>query len=288
MIRHQKSAARAFTLIELLTVTAVIAVIVSILLPTAAKVKESTRRTMCADNMRQLMAAVLSYAHDNYNRGPMRGYFTYTVAERPREALGWSGPGSPELDLQGTLGSQRKLLVNLGQLYRKWIGGRHDMLYCPSFYDVRDATWTPGGGTSGNGGGWKSAFVSYMDCYWTFGGYQYGTPLSAKSIVGGLQCPPRSPDFSGPNPFPPGVWADGLKDWIQNTWQPRNPGKTFEVPSSPALAFDPWIGGFKSRHGGVNVMYTDGHVRFHDIGNLATSSGGSQQYEVWYQLSLKQ
>ncbi len=50
-----------------------------------------------------------------------------------------------------------------------------------------------------------------------------------------------------------------------------------------------WIGGFQLAHSpGVNVMYTDGHVRFHDIGGLAILSGNVQQYEVWYKLSVKQ
>ncbi|HLA38537.1 MAG TPA: H-X9-DG-CTERM domain-containing protein [Candidatus Glassbacteria bacterium] len=236
---------------------------------------------MCADNMHHLMAGVLAYASDHAGKGPMRGYFLYTAAERPREALGWSGPGSPELDPQGTLGSQGHLLVNLGPLYRKWIGGQHDMLYCPSEYGIRDATWDPSQGETGNGGGWKSAFVSWRECYWTWGGYNYGIPLAGKSYSGGY-LPPKSPDFSGANPFPPEVWSQGLKDWIQNTWQPRNPGKTFEVPSSPALAMDPWIGGFTPLHGGANVMYTDGHVRFHG------TIGGSSSYEGWYKLSLKQ
>src|SRR3990172_5310004 len=134
MTRYQRVFARAFTVSEAVTAVAVIALSASILFPTLAKAKEPARRAMCADNMHHLMAGVLSYASANAGEGPMRGYFSYTVAERPREALGWSGQPSPELDPQGTLGQQAKLLVNLGPLYRKWISGQHDMLYCPSKY----------------------------------------------------------------------------------------------------------------------------------------------------------
>lgn len=284
MKRPQTTTERAFTLVELLTVVAVAAVLLSILVPTAAKVKETTRRTMCADNMRQLMAAVLIYARDNANKGPMRGYFTYTVAEPPREALGWSGACSPDLDLHGTLGTNGKLLVNLGPLYRKWIGGRHDMLYCPSASQLRDATWTYGGG-SGNGGGWKSAFVPRSECYWTWGGYNYGVPLARKGDPSG---PGKSPIFLDHSPFPPSVWSAGFTAWVDD-WESLHPGMTFQMPSAPALATDLWVGGFTLPHGNkvVNVMYTDGHVRNHSVG-VTGSSGGVTQYDAWYQVSLKQ
>jgi prepilin-type N-terminal cleavage/methylation domain-containing protein/prepilin-type processing-associated H-X9-DG protein len=280
MARYQRIKTRAFTLVELLTVVAVVAVLLSILLPAAAKLREPARRTMCADNMRQLMAAVLSYANDNSGKGPMRGWWTYSVAEPTKEALGRSTPGSPELDLQGTLGSYGKVLVNLGQLYRKWIGGQHDRLYCPSAYMYRDMTWTPG---SQGFGGWKSAFVSRSDCYWSLGGYNYGIPLANRSTTG----TPQSPLILGGNPFPPSVWSGAFSTWVAN-WESQHPGESFQMPSSPVLATDLYIGGFSPPHRfGLNAMYTDGHVRFHQE-TFTTTSGNLAQYDVWYKISSKQ
>lgn len=53
-----------FTLIELLVVVAIIAILVTILFPVFARVREKARQTSCASNLRQLGAAVMIYARD--------------------------------------------------------------------------------------------------------------------------------------------------------------------------------------------------------------------------------
>ncbi len=55
---------RAFTLIELLTVIAIIAVLAGLLLPTLVGGKERAKRIRCLNNMRQLNMALRLYAHD--------------------------------------------------------------------------------------------------------------------------------------------------------------------------------------------------------------------------------
>jgi len=55
---------RAFTLIELLTVIAIIAVLAAILFPVFGRVREKARQTSCISNERQLGFALLQYAAD--------------------------------------------------------------------------------------------------------------------------------------------------------------------------------------------------------------------------------
>ncbi len=53
---------RAFTLIEILVVVAIIALLVAILLPALARAREQSRATVCKSNMRQLATAHVTYA----------------------------------------------------------------------------------------------------------------------------------------------------------------------------------------------------------------------------------
>lgn len=60
---------RAFTLIELLTVIAIIGLLAAILIPVVGRVRESARVTQCGANVRQIGLAFTLYAQDN------RGYY---------------------------------------------------------------------------------------------------------------------------------------------------------------------------------------------------------------------
>ncbi len=56
---------RAFTLIELLTVIAIIGILAAIILPITARVRQSARTAQCQSNMRQIALAVILYANEH-------------------------------------------------------------------------------------------------------------------------------------------------------------------------------------------------------------------------------
>ena len=64
-LNHLAASRRAFTLIELLVVIAVIATLAAIVLPVFFSIRESSRRTVCLSNERQLGMAMFQYLGDN-------------------------------------------------------------------------------------------------------------------------------------------------------------------------------------------------------------------------------
>ncbi len=77
---------RAFTLVELLVVIAIIGVLVALLLPAIGAARESTRRTSCLNNMRQLGLASHHY-HDVNKKFPTGVRLPINVAGRPTDGV---------------------------------------------------------------------------------------------------------------------------------------------------------------------------------------------------------
>ena len=66
-----RSGSRAFSLIEILVVFAIISFLAALLVPAVQSAKENARRIQCTSNMKQIGLAFRLYADDHYGKYPM-------------------------------------------------------------------------------------------------------------------------------------------------------------------------------------------------------------------------
>lgn len=125
---------RAFTLIEVLVVVAVIALLAAILLPSLAGARAEGRRAVCLSNLKQLGVATSMYLDEN-REVFWREYVEVFDGEGYQGRRWWFGfePGGPPADVINT----RNRPLDKGQgVMARYLRSTDDGLQCPAFpYD---------------------------------------------------------------------------------------------------------------------------------------------------------
>lgn len=258
---------KAFTLIELLVVVAIIALLISILLPSLSRARELSKRLVCAANLKGIGTSFKIYANDNEESWPIAPFndqaafinwyiFNDTGATNQYQSLQYStavgavpGRRSPSVPSQGpgtpttTLSTTRSLwvLVRSGEVTPK-------QFICPSSGDQVDAE-------------------ANIDLYYDFADYD--------NISYGYQVPYGPFDSRASESSDPRLSVAADKG-PYSTATPANPagisatGSTTYNSGQPDLGLSPqdWRGWNSGNHGGSgtgegqNVLFADGHATF--------------------------
>lgn len=238
-----------FTLVELLVVIEIIATLIALLLPALNKAREAAKQTKCASNLRQLGMALTMYTQET-------NYY----------------PGHAGLSADGST-----IMGAWPPRLRHYLNDSQGVFYCPSEEAYEDwfIVFGSGGGFAADrdtGYGYEKGeqLLNVFSYAFSYGYNDWGAhnpqPNPAGYVqrgLGGDLWNPNSPEIRANRVVLPAEMiaiADNTEDgsWDYNL-DPENP---LEYPG-------------KVHSGGANVLYCDGHVRWHlqtELTNVNTAT----------------
>lgn len=87
---------KAFTLVELLVVIAVIGILAALLLPVLSSAKALAKRTTCVNNLKQISLGIRMYCGDSSEAAPVANYPMVAYKELVKKYVGLTGRSSPK------------------------------------------------------------------------------------------------------------------------------------------------------------------------------------------------
>ena len=225
----------AFTLIELLVVIAIIALLAAILFPVFGRARENARRASCQSNLRQITLGIKQYTQDYDERFPI-------------------GPNVVNTDFTTGWAAVMQPYIKSLQVYQ-----------CPS--DKTDPTSDPS--QVGYIDYWYNAALSWNGLYGSLGTPNYRTSLNEAALLNStltiLLGEGDDQTYSKSAYRTNGCTLAGQADQTAPAFSGCDTTTYFVKGQGIA-------GGQRKHLGGLNLAFTDGHVKWYKANEDATGT----------------
>jgi prepilin-type processing-associated H-X9-DG protein len=247
--RRFRPRAAAFTLVELLVVIGIIAIMISILLPTLGRARRAARSTACLSNLRQISTAFVVYVQEN--RSKFSPYFKSPQIEWMNQIMKYGMVDAVRLCPEAF---DKNPMINggnrLGGAFYAW-GPEGAALKNPFTGEQKSGSYGINGYLYRYGGTYPNAAGDDSSLFGNAGGSTVATKrLYVFPIKGSAEVP---------------LVADAIWD---NGW----PAETDAVPANlyNTNSFSPMMGRYcVARHGmAINAAFLDGHAQMVELPDL--------------------